>query len=90
MTKIQKEKAVAIVRHYLYAAVVALGVAIQAGCTSPRDLALAALVGLLGPIAAATDPKNPAFGFGSNKEVNVIANAIAKAIIDKDTLAKKK
>jgi len=90
MTKIQKEKTVAIVRHYLYATVVALGVAIQAGYTSPKELALAALVGLLGPIAVATDPKNPAFGFGSNKEVNIIANAIAQAILDKKVPAKKK
>lgn len=90
MTKPQKDKAVAIIRHYAYAALVAVVVAVQAGYTTPKDLSLAALVGLLGPIAAAVDPKNPAFGFGSHREINIIASAIAQAILDKEVPTKKK
>lgn len=62
MTKIQKNKAVAILRHYIYAAASAALAAYLAGETQPKTLATAAVVGILGPILGALDPKNTKYG----------------------------
>ena len=67
MTKVQKDKTVAIVRQYLYAALTAVATAFAAGYTTPKDLASAALVAVLGPILAALDPKHTEYGVGSPK-----------------------
>ena len=67
MTKVQKDKTVAIVRQYLYAALTAVATAFAAGYTSPKDLASAALVAILGPVLAALDPKHTEYGVGSPK-----------------------
>lgn len=67
MTKVQKDKTVAIVRQYLYAALTAVASAFAAGYTSPKELGSAALVAVLGPILAALDPKNKDYGVGSPK-----------------------
>lgn len=65
--KIDKKKAVAIIRHYVYAALSAGLAAYLAGTTDAKAVATAALVGVLGPILGALDPKNTRYGVGSKK-----------------------
>jgi len=58
-----KVKAVALT--YLRAAVAAVIALFLAGVTDPKDLALAALAAVAGPILKALDPKATEFGIGS-------------------------
>jgi hypothetical protein len=67
MSNLTKKKLATIAEHYLYAALVAVATAYVAGYTTPSDLIKAALVAVLGPIAAGANPKNPAYGVGSKK-----------------------
>ena len=63
-----KDKALAVARQYLYAALAAVATAFAAGYTSPKDLGSAALVAVLGPLVAALDPNHKSFGVGSSKD----------------------
>jgi len=65
--KIDKNKVIAILRHYVYAAASAGLAAYVAGDTSATAVATAAVVGVLGPILGALDPKNTKYGVGSKK-----------------------
>ena len=67
MSNLTKKKLAAIAEHYAYAALVAVATAYVAGYTTPSDLLKAALVAILGPIAAGANPKNPSYGAGSKK-----------------------
>lgn len=58
-------KAKAVVATYLRAAVAAVIALYLAGVTDPKDLALAAVAAVAGPILKALDPKAPEFGRGS-------------------------
>jgi len=65
--KIDKNKALAILRHYAYAALSAGLAAYLAGTTDAKAVATAAVVGVLGPILGAVDPKNTTYGVGCKK-----------------------
>lgn len=65
--KLDKKKAVAILRHYVYAAASAGLAAYMSGDTNAKAVATAAIVGVLGPILGALDPKNTKYGVGSSK-----------------------
>lgn len=67
MSTITKNKLALVAEHYIYAALVAVATAFVAGYTTPSDLLKAALVAVLGPIAAGANPKNSAYGVGSSK-----------------------
>lgn len=67
MTTLQKSKLVAVLRHYVYAAASAGLAAYLAGETSPKAIATAAVVGVLGPILGALDPKNKTYGYKATK-----------------------
>ena len=58
-------KVKAVVASYLRAAVAAVIALYLAGVTDPKDLALAAVAAVAGPILKALDPKAPEFGRGS-------------------------
>ena len=79
--KLNKTQALAIVQHYVYAAVAAVAAAIIAGTTTPRDLAIAALAGAFGPVLAALNPKEVKFGVGylPPQVASVVNEVIAKA-----------
>jgi hypothetical protein len=65
--KVDKNKVITILRHYAYAAFSAGLAAYLAGETSPKALATAAVVGVLGPILGALDPKNKTYGYKATK-----------------------
>jgi hypothetical protein len=65
--KIDKNKVIAILRHYAYAAFSAGLAAYLAGTTDAKAIATAAVVGVLGPILGALDPKNTKYGVGCKK-----------------------
>ena len=56
----------AVVSTYLRAAVAAVIALFLAGVTDPKDLLLAGLAAVAGPILKALDPKSTEFGIGSN------------------------
>jgi hypothetical protein len=56
----------AVVSTYLRAAVAAVIALFLAGVTDPKDLLLAGLAAVAGPILKALDPKATEFGIGSN------------------------
>jgi hypothetical protein len=56
----------AIVTTYLRAAAAAVIALLLAGVTDPKDLLLAGLAAVAGPILKALDPKATEFGIGSN------------------------
>jgi len=58
-------KVKAVASTYLRAAVAAVIALFLAGVTDPKDLALAALAAVAGPILKALDPKATEFGIGS-------------------------
>jgi len=58
-------KAKEVAATYLRAAVAAVIALYLAGVTDPKDLALAAVAAVAGPILKALDPKAPEFGRGS-------------------------
>jgi len=80
--KLTKAQAVAIAQHYFYAAVAAVGSAIIAGTTTPRDLLIAALAGAFGPVLAALNPKEVKFGLGY---LPPSVEAVAEAVVNKST-----
>jgi hypothetical protein len=65
--KLDKNKVIAIARHYVYAALSAGLAAYLSGTTDAKAVATAAVVGVLGPILGALDPKNTKYGVGSKK-----------------------
>ena len=56
----------AVVSTYLRAAIAAVIALFLAGVTDPKDLLLAGLAAVAGPILKALDPKATEFGIGSN------------------------
>ena len=66
MTTTSKKKAVAVVRHYFYAALSSAWALYVSGNTNGKDLAIAALSGLIGPAIGYVDPNNTTYGVGSS------------------------
>lgn len=62
MTASQKKKAKKIILHYLYAAAVSAAALYVQGETNWRTLANAALLGVLGPLVGAVNPKVTDYG----------------------------
>jgi len=53
---------------YLRAAAAAVAALYMSGITDPKTLVNAFIAGLLGPLAKALNPKDPAYGFGAKKK----------------------
>jgi uncharacterized membrane protein YjjB (DUF3815 family) len=78
--KLNKKQLIAIAEHYVYAAIAAVGAAIIAGASTPRDLLIAALAGAFGPIIAALNPNEVKFGLGyAPPAVKPILEEVVKA-----------
>jgi len=79
--KLTKNQVLAIAQHYVYAAVAAVGAAIIAGTTTPKDLVIAALAGVFGPVLAALNPKEVKFGIGylPPQVASVVSDVVAEA-----------
>lgn len=64
---INKKKLAIIAKQYAYAAITAVSAAVAMGVTDPKKLVAAALIGVLGPIIAAANPKDDSIGIGAAK-----------------------
>jgi hypothetical protein len=67
MSTVTKNKTIAVARHYVYAAVAAVLTLYLSGNENPKDLALAALAAVAGPLLGYLDPKNVNYGINSTK-----------------------
>lgn len=52
---------------YLRASAASVAALYMSGVTDPKTLVNAFIAGLLGPLAKALNPKDPAYGFGKKK-----------------------
>jgi hypothetical protein len=66
MSKVTKKKAVAVLRHYVYATVASALAIYLDGNHDLKAVALSALAGVLGPVLGAVDPNNTNYGVGSS------------------------
>lgn len=57
----------AVLASYVRTAISAAAAMYMAGHTDPKDIAMAALAAVLGPLARAVNPKDGAFGVGVKK-----------------------
>ena len=74
MSKVTKNKLVAIARHYVYAAASAGLAAYYAGDTNLKAVGTAAVLGVVGPILGALDPKNHSYGLSVAPKIEVQSN----------------
>jgi hypothetical protein len=65
MTKKNQKKLVEVAKTYLRAAVAAVMALYLAGETNPKNLGIAAISAVAGPLLKALDPKSTQFGIGS-------------------------
>jgi hypothetical protein len=66
MSKLTKKKAVAVVRHYVYATAASALAIYLSGNHDLKAVALSAVSGVLGPVLGAVDPNNTNYGVGSS------------------------
>lgn len=62
-----KQKVAIIAKQFVYAALTAVSATFAMGVTDPKKLAAAAVLGVVGPILAAANPKDDSIGVGAAK-----------------------